>query len=504
MLILVILFSVFSSIMMCFVSINTQLGPWIGPVFSVVCVVLAMTFVNKDLFNKYVINIIATGSVGGIIGMSLGWTIPSFYLLHKDLFLWWLSKPFLFIAIITSFVIAASGLALFIAFYIKEHLIDEQRLQFPMSQLVHKVIFLETQQNGRRLIMLGIGLSSIFNITMFFVRNIFKAYLIPIQSAPFLLSIGFISGSKTLISVFFGSVTRMLIVNILQKYITTVSEHEFLIAFCLGMFIVAAINALLVWIRSKELSDFFISRAVRYHISNTLLVWIILGVISFIFVLLSAWNIPILTQLYVLIMVGLLGLFMARLIAQLGIIDIEIFAWFIVLPLMYVTSLTSLSILALVVFSTLCLALVIDFLFSYKLAQLSKISYFQVLKYQCIGSIVSAFVIGIFLWRYGLVFDKEHLLLFASKAKTFDDIFQFGLFDYKIVLIGIGYGLLINSVSSMLLPIAGAILMMPSFSFLLLIAGGIAYLVRDREKIFPLFFGIHAGHSFWLLIWLLM
>jgi hypothetical protein len=132
-----IFFSIVSTAMMSYLAMSTQLGPWVAPVFVVVCMVLAMPLTSKDWFKKYVIVTIAAGSIGGMVGTCLGLTWPAFYFLHERVFELSMKSPLTFASNVSMFVFCAGLPAFVAAYFFKDYLIVHRKLPFPMSKLIH-------------------------------------------------------------------------------------------------------------------------------------------------------------------------------------------------------------------------------------------------------------------------------------------------------------------------------------------------------------------------------
>jgi|GEM_PF-1250687 len=496
-----VFFSIISTGMMSYLAMTTQLGPWVAPVFVVVSMVLMMPFFDARWFKKNVVVTIAAGSIGGMVGICLGLSIPSFYFLHHHLFVRWLSSPWMFVGIIAGFVLCASAFALLIAMTIKDRVLAKPSARFPMVQLVHNVIFIETQQMAQTFMWMGISFATMWNLLMWCARSALSSFVLQMHVIPMLLSVGFVAGIVIAPPVLLGLATRVFIIETLHQYIvTTVSAHVFLITFASGMLITwlcqFAIKMLLFQKLKALLSyNFWVQKRdnIRWYVYS-------LMILCCVILLLSLWGTTLFAQWYVIGMILILSWYLVQIVAEVGVVEVDSYVWFIVLPLIYFASLSSLTIVAIAVFATLCLGLVIDCLFSYKLAQLSKIEFASVFKYQIISSVVASVSVGVFFLWYSKTFELDSFSLFVSRAHELDDIIKFGRYDYRILLCGFLYGWVVRAVTTDLLIVIGAVLMAPSISIWLVIAGAFAHIVRQREKYYPLWFGVYAGHSLWLIV----
>ncbi len=193
-------------------------------------------------------------------------------------------------------------------------------------------------------------------------------------------------------------------------------------------------------------------------------------------------------------------MYMVKMVANVGIIEIDSYVWFLILPLVYSLAPVSLSVVVIAVFSTLCLGLVVDCLFSYKLAALARISYGMVVRYQLVALGASLVASGLFFLWYVKVWGLGSLVLMSPKAHELDSVMRFGHYNYKALLSGFAYGFVMQWFTSELLVVIGAVLMMPFMSISLVVAGALAHLIRYRERLYPVCFGVYAGYMVWLMV----
>ena len=104
-----------------------------------------------------------------------------------------------------------------------------------------------------------------------------------------------------------------------------------------------------------------------------------------------------------------------------------------------------------------------------------------------------------FLW-FGKLWGLGSFSFIAPKAHELDSVIRFGFYDLKVLLAGIGCGMAVLMITSELLVVIGAVLMAPFMSSALVIAGVGAQLVTKRERWYPMWFGVYAGHMLWLIV----
>lgn len=499
------MFAGFSQAMTSYLIMHWSLGPWVGPVFVVVCMALAVPFVSQKWFQEHAIVTIAAGSIGGMVGLCLGMTIPSFYFLYKTEFLKWLADPIWFAGIISSLVFSAGVLAFLIAYILKNYLIVRLKLSFPMSKLIYDIISVEEYSNLHRLMWLGVGLASVWNIVLFFVRFIFQSIVMQLQIIPLLISSGFIAGHLITIPAVIGLLYHIFCVNFLHKYyFMQHSIKEFLIMFCLGMLVVQILYEVLQRIINYRFDSFFSLSFILPHLKNKKIIVLFLFALLISVLLLHGLGERLYELCFIFPLLIVIALNIAKIVGEVGIVDINGFVWCVLLPFLHSSNMSAMNLLLIATFITLFLGIVVDLVFSYKLTSLASISYRRVVKYQLLGFFVATVTSGIIMWFYAQSFSRESLYLFAQDAQALDTLINFGAFNYKIFICGALSGLLVLLAKESLLAVAGMTLMAPHVSIWLIISGLATFLVKDPKKLYPLWFGVYAAHVASMIIWALI
>lgn len=510
-LVLTAFFAIVSIGMRSYLVMHLPLGPWIGPIFEAVFLILLVPIISKKWFQDHAIITLAAASIGGMIGLSLGMTLPSFYFLYRTDFLAWLAQPLWFMSTISLFVFCAGLLSFLIAYVIKDHLILDAKLPFPMSKLIYDMISVGYYTHMHKLIWIGIAISSLWNGLIFFIKTslIFNSIsLMYLYMIPTIVSIGFFVGHITTISLFIGLIYRILGLEFLHKYyFVHIHTKEFLVMFCLGMlFVHIAYSVILVvfqkmWKDSKRAKIATMARW-KAFLHNKLFLTKIVASFFVCGAILYCFGVSLNIQCFVFPVLILVGFNVARIVGEMGILDIDSFVWCVLLPLIYIFTAISLKNLALLaLFICLCLGIVVNLVFSYKLAFLANISYQRILNYQIFGFFIAVFSSGIFMWYQAQYFDEQSLQIFALNAQTLNNLMQLGTFNYQVFMCGIIAGLLVIFVKQPLLVVVGAMLMSPFVLMCLLVSGMLAYFVVHKEKLFPLWLGVYAAHAAWMMIW---
>lgn len=504
-LLLIILFSVASVFIMSYLAMNTQIGPWVAPLLIVMNTMIAIPFVSRRLFSKYATVMIATCSLGGMIGICLGMTVPSFYFLQQKEFLILLGSPVKFSVLISMFVLFAGLLAFVISYLIKDHLILEKKLPFPMVQLIYDIVSIEpkaTISSGHRGMLSGVGIVSMWNLITMSLKTMLSSYNLEMQVVPFMVSVGFVAGRLILVPVCIGLVTRIVLLRFLQdRFFSNMITQDFLITFACGMLLVFFVKSfwgVLQIVKNKKISlphsIKILTRDGKFLVMSSV---IIAGCVLWLHFCGVDWRV----LLYVIPLLFGVCFGVAKILGEIGVVELDSFVWFIILPLIYgVIHVSSLSVLFVSLFSMLCLGMVIDLIFAYKLAHLANIEYRRIFHYQLLGLGVASLVSGLIMWLYFYMFGLNLGQLVAPKAQELDNLIQFGAYNYKVLICGIVWSCIFQLVCKEILAVIGATLMAPTISIWLMVASASSYVIKKPERLYPLCFGVYAGHVCWIIV----
>ncbi len=496
-----VLFSTLSTGMMSYLAMSTQLGPWVAPVFVVVCMVFVIPFVKSKWFYEHAVITIASGSVGGMIGICLGLSFPSFYFLHKDLFDSWAANPLKMCFILFAFILCAGFYALFLSHFLRHYFLHQPYAKFPMSQLVYDVIFVDRQQKSHHQMVAGLGVATLWNGIMMTIQSSLVMYASQLHMVPLISTVGFIAGVSIVFPVILGFCIKIFILDIVAFYTgSQASGNSFLITFCFGMLITVLLHML--WHAWKKRKDVDVAQRNKYWREkfkhSKFFVFVYLLIFSVSFGLLKSFGASSLVCFYSFFAIAWLSKYMVEIISEVGIIDVDNYVWFVILPLVYNMALASDGIVAIAVFAMLSLGLIVDFMFSYKLADLANVSYPKIVRYQIVSLFCAALVAGLFFLWFSRMWEANYFELSGFKAHELDALIQYAFYDYKVLLSGIVVGCLILTMTSELLLTIGAVLMAPFTSGVLVVVAAITHFIKKKEKWYPLWFGIYAGHMLWL------
>lgn len=499
---LTVFFSVISTIAMSYITLSLEIGPWVAPIFIIVLFLFLIPAFDKRWLQKHAMVMIATGSIGGMIGSCLAMSIPAFYLLHKDIYLHLLATPWKFISVVTAFVLVVGLCAFVMAYLLRYALVEKVQAPFPMSHMIYQMIYTQNNDQARALMGVGFGASAVWNLFLWMTQAAFAAYTAQLHMAPMLASVGFVAGKIIAIPMLIGFLTRVIMIDWLQGFSRVQAYPSvILMTFCSGILVAWFVHVLVRFISQKNIAAKFKSQVVwLYDLAKQK--WYMRAVFASLIayvVFLKFSGFVWFEYLYLLIIILWLSKYVVQIIAELGVVEFHNYVWFALFPLVCFSFNTTLGLTMFAMFVMLFLGIVLDAVFASKLAWLANVSYGYVLKYQVIAGICSAITSGIFFWWCSQYFDLDSLTLFTRRAHDLTNIIQSGQYNHEVFISGFVYGLLLHFAIPEILTVIGAILMPSSMSVWLIIPAAFAHLIKNRQRLYPVCFGIYAGNIVWLL-----
>lgn len=501
-----IILSFISTCVMSYLAVSIEVTFWVAPVVSLALIMGLLQLVRQKLSKESVVYLLAAGSLGEMIGLSLGFSWPTLYFLHKNIFLTWMESPTAFAGMITLLVLAAGGLAGIVAYILRPYLINGQDLPFPTARLVHNLIS-QTRCVDNGMMIKGFLLSGIWSSTALFFRGTLQGFwLLQVHTIPTLLSMGFVAGHLVAKPLIIGAFIRFFALHGLKDlFFCNAQSESFVLTFALGMLFVVIGHSLIVLLREfcfwmyhhrLSLSVSIMSHCMRKHYG-----WLFSFLAMLVCcIILHHWHMTFLQQSYLVFACSVACVIVSFIFARVGVLDLPNFGSFVVVPLGYMFYVSSQMLLIAFVFSTICLGLVINLLFSWKIADIARISFRSILKFQLVGFVVAAVSVGFVIWWYVSVLNFNADTLFSSQALLQEKFITLAAYDLRVLLLGFMCAITLYFVTAdVAIVIAGC---MMNFSVVgwLVLAGFIAYFTKDREKYYPFCFGIYASHAIWLFV----
>lgn len=532
-----IIFSVFSTLILSYVSMATMVGPWIAPTLVLLGqMLISLSKRPSSQASQSVAIMQAIGAGGGIIATGIGFAFPMLYFLDESIFKSWLSSPGYFCSILCVLTIIAGGLGLWLGRLWAKPFIDEKKLPFPVSNLTNQVITSQTHtQQGKQLLhgiagtflicglRDGIGrLGGVLAKTLYVFPSFFGKE-IAFAIWPGLWSIGFTVGLSITLPLFVGMVCKYFVVFPLAQHalylpfrlFDPIAPETFTIAFCSGLVLCEIVFNIPGYIKTliglfgkkqsstidlwtQKISGFF--SKIQSHQLSTQHYLELSGLILLAISLLCYFRFNPIALILLLIFVAIATYSICEIGGKIGMVPFGRYSTFIVVPLLLMFSLDAVQATITCVFFNICAAASSDLLFDYKTADLAGIDRKKMYWYQWIGLIATSLCIGAILW---LLFNHLGVgteALFAQRGKAKALLLQSLNFNFKVVGLGIIFGWVLKRFKLNPTMVFGGLIMPNSVTFGLITGSLGTLLTKKPEKWQSLCAGVLAAESLWVLI----
>lgn len=520
-----VILSIFSTAVMCYISMATPIGPWIAPTL-VLGALFLFRLVQQKISSESIALAVSAGSIGGILATAVGFSFPTIYFLDPPLFKAWLQQPLFFVVMLGALALGAGWLGFFIANLIERKLIVEEQLAFPVGQLVYKMIAAQSQIKKSVELIRGFFITIVFCIFQdgfFFIRGIIpktvrlfpalslgSLYIpaIPLDIWPMLWAIGFVTGHVIVLPLLVGALSKIVIINPLNVIIfPAISSMDFILAFCSGMVLSGAFFGFvgmpqLLWKTIKQTvskkyskdNNFF-----SYKITKNQMIE--LGVlILFLVVLLSYFTFSLQAQFYLLLFTFIYTYQIVIIAGKIGLAQLGRFATFVMVPAMFLFNVDAVQLVLIVTFFEICGGVAVDVLFGRKIAYLAHVNNRKMKRYQYLGLLVSSCCIGLIFWLLVHHFQLGSDELFAQRAQARSLLINASSFNYYVLSFGVLFGFLLKYIRMNPMLVLGGLLMPLNISVGLILGGLFASFVKCPESWYPLWSGVFAAQSIWMLL----
>lgn len=519
--VMIILFSLFSTAILSYISMAVALGPWMESTIvllaSLVMVIAARTWSIAQR-NESLVYITAGASVGSMVATGCAFAFPTLYFLDAAWFTSIFSNFWHFFILMAGISLLAGGLAIVLANIFEKKLIEQDALSFPVGELAYKLI--TAQNNLQKAVQLGVGflLSSFYCIGMWllgFAKRImlvppitykyikFCGFSLPLVELPMLWAIGFIAGHVIAVPLLVGLLINILILTPAHGcYFSYLNPLDFNVAFASGIVVYGALMSLLdlpklavTFLKNRPL---IVNAKIHIFNKNMLGQWIVLLAIMMVFLSNVAFSLP--SQFYLLVCTIACAYQLAIIGGKIGMAPMGRFATMVMMPGLFIFGYDALQVTIVATFVEVCGGVVVDVLFGRKMAYMAGVDRKKVIIYQWLGLLVSALSIGIFFWllinNLGLGTEK----LIAQRARLRALLLGVQKFDFFALILGALVGAILKDFKLNPVMVLGGILMNPNWSFILVISGLSTYLCKDCEEQYPLWSGVFAANSLWMIV----
>ena len=541
-----IIFTMFASASIAYISMATMVGPWIAPTLVLMSsIVLKMRPIPKSRHetNKEMALIQTVGSVGGIVATGIGFSLPTLYFLDPHVFNSWLKSPLYFCFVIAAICFSAGGLGIWLARCFAQKFIEKDKLDFPVSKIIYKMITSQTQQKQAKGMFFGFATTwlicflrdgvlwfkGLLPRIFYIFPNVFGKELL-FAICPMYLAIGFITGVGIAIPLLIGMICKYLVLYPINhhslylpfKLFPVLSDTAFITAFCSGLVVSELILGLLkypgiiykkiknfsrydFWNKIESFKENFKTNPEARSQRRRLFLHIEpISVLVASFALFKYLNFSFLSQILLLLFIVMATYQISFLGGKIGLITFGRFATFIMIPMMLLFKLNFIQITFLCVFFNVCAASASDLLFDYKVGQLCNIDFNKIHQYQWLGLLITSLCIGLFLWLFFTNFEIGSAQLFAQRGRSRALLIQSIKFNWLIVFIGFLFGLILKKLKISPTMVFGGILMPNDLTIGLVIGAVGSWFSKKPTAQQPFWSGIFAGESIWILFSILL
>lgn len=517
--------SIFSTIVLSYISMATGIGPWIAPTLVLIAMPLFKSFVRHDTLTERVGLVTVAGSVGGILATGMGFSLPTLYFVDPVLFNSWMANPFYFSCMLAALAFAAGAFGLLIANILEQRFVYQENLSFPVGQLVYKMIAVQDQAKKAWDLLIGFLGTTLFCILQDGILA-FKGFLpkaitllpkinvsvlhipaVRLDIWPLVFAIGFVTGHVIAIPLAVGACSKILFIDPINTiFFSSINNFEFILSFCSGMVVSGTLASFLdaPKLLYKALKKIVANGSSAFKTSSNginkrhlvQLGIIIVGLIGYLtFLGLSVW-----AQAYVLIFTAMCTYEIALQAGKMGLARLGTFATFVMLPAMFLFKLSIVNIVFIAAFVEICGGVAADILFGRKMAKEAGISGNTVESYQWFGLLVSSAAVGVVFWLLISHFTLGSPELFALKAQNRQLLIEASNFNVYVMALGFMFGFLLKKLKVAPSLVLGGILMPLNISLGLIVGGLMTLLTKNKEDWYPLWSGVFAANSVWMLI----
>lgn len=499
----------------------TATGPWIestivlcATIFFRVC---AWRWSQERIREAIGITSVAAG-LGGIIAIACGWAFPTLYFLDSERFLSWMQNPWYFALQLGGIVAAGALFGFVIAEFFGTHMLEEERMPFPIGELVYKMVSAQQQLKKSWELMAGAVVALIYSViqsctaiiptTVMVVSKCMVGFLcIPrlflrLDMLPIFWSIGFVTGHVIALPLAVGLFSKIVLIDPVHFYFfKQISSESFLLAFISGLmlhgvpYLLKDVSKSLVYLVKKNQQQFSFGQLVqKLPLLQLLAVFVIL------FVVLSSYNFSLFSQIYLLLFTLLTTHQLLVIAGKTGLAPFPRFATFVMIPGLLLFGFDPLFVTMLSTFVEVCGGVAVDLMFGRKYAVLSGIPYKKITFFQIVALIAAVFSVGFIFWYLISTFGLGTPELFAQRASARAALVR--AFDFNLIVLALGvmFGFVLKYMHVNSALVVGGLAMPPDLSILLIGGGFTTYLVKDRERYYPFWSGVFAASSLWMVV----
>lgn len=535
--------TIFSTVTLAYVSMVSMLGPWLAPTIA-----LIGNFITRRLYLKRsdhateyqvaALQSIAAG--GGTIAIGVGFALPMLYFLDSAQFIQLLNEPLFFFLKLGLITLCAGSLGIFFGSLFAAPLIHHQKLPFPSSRLTFNVIHAPGHSKQTTALTLGFTLTSLicmmrdgiwrfsgFIPKSLFISNIFGCE-VAFSLSPMLGAVGFSAGIRIVLPLVVGFLSKPILALMIPFAAQTLwiippaSPSGILMGFCSGLVLAEIIAGIYsagilskiynlmrticsimtsmnkIPIQIEATNNFAHWKTILQQNKSTILYGVIIALCSL--ALLSAAGFSVLSALSFLLLTALATYHICIISGHIGMVQFGRFSTFIMIPMLFIFSLSPQHLTLICLFFHICAASASDYLFDYNIFHIGRYPKRHLMSYQLFGLVVTAFSIGVIFWLLFTHFQLGSPELFAQRGKTKALLIQTLSFDPFTLVFGLLYGFALKQLRISPAMTLGGLLMPASLLWSLVVGGLISAIPSNKECFAPFCAGVLTSESMWVII----
>lgn len=516
-----ILFAVFSTSVMTYITLATPIGPWMGPTLAMLGIV-GVRYLSNYFTTSKLLYAVSAGSIGGILATAFGFSLPTYYFLDPVAFNTIMQQPFLACSLIASLALAGGLLAWWLSLHIKKTLLYDQELPFPVGVLVYNIANSAHEIGNLKRLLAGFFSTCLYCALQ--IKRWFGTLISPIVTVfpswrlgllkipalqfsmtylPMLWAIGFIAGSMITVPLLIGTLTRIFFTDIVQAlYFPAISDADFILAFCSGMVVAGACSGLID--TPRQLFAFFnkqrttVKKREGASWRSVWFSWQFFIAISIAVAVLTYFKFSVFAQAYVIFFTLLCAYQIAAIAGKIGLALLGRFATFVMLPGLVIFGFTGLQATVVATLVEACGGVTTDIMFGQRAASLAQLPAKRMFYFQLLGIVVSSITLAVVFWLLVTHFQLGSELLFAERGQARALLVKAVTFDYTVLALGMLYGLILKKCKANPMLVLGGLLMPLSLSLGLVLGGLSSRFVTDKEKWEPFCSGMFAANALWM------
>jgi hypothetical protein len=495
--IVTVFLSIFSTMVMSYISLATPIGPWIAPTLVIIALPLFRLLVTTVTASTCYA--VAAGSIGGIMATACAFSLPTLYFLDSHLFNSWMQSPIWFSLTVGGFSLLAALFGMLIADVMEKTVIDVQQLSFPIAHLVHKIITAHNSLLQTYQLAAGCAVAALLQCGGALVS-------LCLSHASMLCAIGFVTGYVIAVPLAIGACATVLVVRPLhQFFFHYMTSMECMLAFSSGVVLCITIIGMITLLRQftqlhhgvkKMMQGIFVLDDVILLRNMLLIIVIAVGLCITSVIFAFPWYV----LLYLVVCSIITTYQIAAISGRIGLALLGRFATFVMVPAMLIFPVNYTHIVLIATFVEISGGVAADILCGRKLAQLASLSHCTMRKYQLLGLIVASLTVGIVLWLLINHFGLGVAPLCAYRAQSRQLLICVQQCNYGVVALGALFGLLLHACGCNSMLVLGGLLLPIDITCCLVAGGLLAYVSTDEKRWYPLWSGVFVGSSLLMIV----